>query len=791
MTERKLCGFDVNGWRDFVARNWRLTPGDEEDVGPIEVIQNGPLSSVVMTGHDSAGQWVGGPQATMAPHGLGDGWGEVGRIDRRISVRTLLEGKDTRLAPLASAFRGMGNGASFNVVAIDDTPTSSEMMQEHLLSALAEARLRNVILVWRPVLAVLQALEKGMLSEGQTIGVVCQSAEGISIQTFVLRKAHGKGALVVAPERRSAGRSLAGTIGYASLTETARRLALGPEGFSARTAYRARARTVGNFALGLPLGPEVLRKDNGDWDTLDLSGHAWPSIPSILEPLPDFSGCDAVMVESVAEGPVADLLFQMVSTASVVPVYRLEPDTVAHGALAAAKRMGEGDPVYFDFLPRISTIVFGGRGASNFDLIDAHETLEAGRLYRSPIPAELAIPAGQREISVYLRKDAAPWPRQAKLQFDEPPRTNTPISLWVEQKPAAGRARILMEARELGRSFTIDWDEAQVDERPWDEIIESLDAKVSIPSRLVLPCGLEAWEDSERADGLYSLLGKEPDRRNPDWDTLAAKLSQRPFGKYCISSDGDIPQEIDCNDVARLNVLTEKAVDVTQRRLRGEGGPGTEDNAALKFLTWQFRRCPLVVADWLIECIDHADRRHPFVRHQASWVLVFQGLGRIVGDEEIERRAMKTLLNTSIEDWVWNRQSAAMAFMLSRSDKAPLLLGREDVDRIAHRVIADFERNLGGEYTMFHYAPFLMAGLLRWRMKDATALVAGMDPLADTFLGVIDRASDEMENRRRKTSNFQRRSAKFLPILRDLRSEVMGSGANPDLLIDIYGASGG
>ncbi len=38
--------------------------------------------------------------------------------------------------------------------------------------------------------------------------------------------------------------------------------------------------------------------------------------------------------------------------------------------------------------------------------------------------------------------------------------------------------------------------------------------------------------------------------------------------------------------------------------------------------------------------------------------------------------------------------------------------------------------------------------------------------------------------------NFKRRRLKFLPILQDLKSELAGEGSNPDLLLDIYGASG-
>ncbi|MBV7380594.1 hypothetical protein [Maritimibacter dapengensis] len=683
----------------------------------------------------------------------------------------------------------MGHGASFNVIAIDDTPASDELVQEHLLAASGVARLRNVMLVWRPVLAVLHALDQKLVCEGQTVGVVTQSAEGVSLQSFDLRPAHGKSTRVVAPERRRTGRSVSGPLGFSSLVRTARYLALGEDGLSARTAHRARARSVGNFALGLPVSPEVLRQQNGDWDLVDLSDEVWPTALTLDETLPDFSECDAVLLETVAEGAAAEALHRAVAQVSKSPLIRLTPYAVARGALVAARRLGSGDPVYFDFLPRISTIVFSGNSASNFDLIDAKETLEAGRLYRSPVPAELAIPGGQNQISVYLRKDAAPWPRKAKLELDKPLRSNTPVSLWVEQKPAAGRARILMEARDLGRSFTIDWDEATEEKRSWEDIIDSQHGTVSVPSRLVLPCGLDAWHDSERADGLFTLLDKETDRRNPDWDTLAAKLSQRPFGKYCISSDGDLPDEIDPEYVEHLDRLTERAIDVTQRRLRGEVGPGTEDNAALKFLTWQFRRCPEPVAGWLIDCIEADDRTHPFVHYAASWVLVFQGLGRIIKDEKIEQKAIETLLSTKIEDWVWNRQSAGMAFLLSRSDTAPFLLNRYDVERLGRRAIADFKRNLHGEYTMFNYAPFLMAGLLRWRRKEPAALVAGTDPLADEFLKIILRVEDDMTGRDRSSPNFARRRSKFLPILKDLKAEVQGNGSNPDLLLDIYSVS--
>ena len=75
-----------------------------------------------------------------------------------------------------------------------------------------------------------------------------------------------------------------------------------------------------------------------------------------------------------------------------------------------------------------------------------------------------------------------------------------------------------MEAPSLGRNFTVEWDEADEDERSWEEIIESLKVNASITQRLVLPRGMHPWEDSARSDGMLSLLQTEPFRSNPDWD---------------------------------------------------------------------------------------------------------------------------------------------------------------------------------------------------------------------------------------------------------------------------------
>jgi hypothetical protein len=787
MTERKLCGFDINGWRDFAAKNWRSIPGEEEEVGAVDIVTSGPLSSVVRVGKSGGSRWIGGAQADFAPHGRGGGWGDIGDVEKRVSVRSLLEMQDDDIGKLTSALLGSAHGSAHTIMSIDEGPDGDEAAQEHLLLALAWGKFRNSSLVWRPVLAALFAIEQAQVSEGQTIGVVCQDRRGLSVQKLRIRSARK----MLAPERREAAKLIPCEAGYETLVRFARIAAVGVEGFSARTAHRAMASSVGKAGLGMTCNPEILRLSNGDWEVLDLSDYDASETVSVPQTELNLSGCDAVFFETLTEGRLKDRLIADIQQALEVEIHALPATAVAQGALEAARRAGLGAPVFFDFLPRLSTIVFGANGAANFDLIRPEETLEAGRTYRSPKPASLAIPAGQESVSVHLRKEASPWPRKASVALGAPLKQQAAVSLWVEQKPAAGRARILMESPDLGRNFTVDWDEAISDERPWDEIIDSLDAQVSIPKRLVLPCGIEAWKDSDRSAGMLTLLESEAYRGGTDWATLRQKLSQRTFGKYCISSDGELPSEIEPEDLERFDTLTSRALDVTERRLRGESGPGTDDNEALKFLTWQFRRCPRNVATWLVDCIEAPEKRHRFVEHQASWVLVYQGLGRIVCDEEDEARAMRLLLTSSVENWTWNRQSAAMAFMLSRSDTAPSHLSRQDVERLTQRTIADFNRNIGGEYTMFHYAPFMLAGLLRWRSVNPMALVIGVDPMADDLLEIIGKTERDLKERPRASANFQRRRSKFLPILQDLKSELAGVGSNPDLLLDIYGAGGG
>jgi hypothetical protein len=706
-------------------------------------------------------------------------------------VRTLLENPKSREKQLASAFQGLAMSAAYNVIAIDDAQETTEVLQESILSSLSAGKFRNPTLVWRSVLAVLSSIETGLLRTEQMVGIISHAPDGVTVQKLRLRKARGRSEELLTPERRQIATLVPGDIGYRSLVERSRIAVIGPTGFSAQTAHLALSRSVGRIALGLPRQSEMMRRHNGDWDKVSpIEGNFIPE-RFFTQAFPSLSDCSVVLLETLVEGHVRQALKEQINGLISGEVVLLPSDVVARGALVAAQRFSEGDPAYFDFLPRLSTIVFGKEGAENFDLVDENETLEAGRVYRSPKPAEFAIPEGHSSVSVYLDKEAETHPRKATVKLDARLRTPVPVSLWVEQKPAAGRARIMLDAPSLGRQFTVDWEKAEEDARSWEEIIASLETQPpSVPARLILKCGIIAWKDGSRGPGLLTLLETEGGRTDTDWDSYAERLSARPFGEYCISSDGALPQEISEHDTDRLKTLTNAALDLTKKRLLDQHREPNDSNAALKFLTWQFRRCPEEVGEWLMDCIESrglAMFAHPFVRRGQSWPLIFQGLARIAKDKKTERRTIKMLLSTPVSSWNWRVESACMAILLSRSDTAPQFLERDDVEKLARRVIIDFRANLGQEYTKFYYAPFLLAGLLRWRLKEPRGILLGKDPIANSLAGVIKEVQQDLMNRQQLTTAFERRRDKYLPILADLASELEGVGTNPDLLLNIYG----
>lgn len=775
---KKLCGYDLNGWRDFASRNWQIA-ADGEEAANDNTTEGGVFGSVVLVGDGNASRLVGGAQAGLAPHGRGGGWGALGNDNRRISVRSLLSSPDPSVLALSHAFSGMFVGAGIGVASIDDVADSSEVLQERLLGALRRTKVSTPLLVWRPVLSVLYGLSAEILKQPCRIGVINHIDKGFSVQALTVRTSKDDIKGLLAPERRSFGHLIESPFGYEHLAQTA--LSALESSVSRHWSAPLRATSsFGRLALGLEVQPELLRMNNGGWEVLQppstLALDGLDVSHRILDVLRD---CDLVLFETLTEGAVRQRIQDGFANALEVQLVSLPPSSVAQGALVAATRMSKREPVYFDFLPQISTIVQRPSGAESYDLIDPETTLPAGEIYRSPAPAHFAIQAGQERFSIYLRKQNAIKPRKATVDLGMKLTGTVPVELSVEQTPASGRARISVYSESLSRHFLVDWDTAEQLDEDWSELLARMEKpEPTIPSRLVIPCSKALWDASVFEVGFAELVNTNARAAQVDWKALADKADDRYARSYAVSSDGQLPSEIDDATVSNLQKLIDQAVDHLRLRLSGKEEAGNE---SLRFLTWLFRLCPNEVAIILLDSWDQQISGHKLFKHPSTWKLAYQGFGRIVSDKTLELRAIHKIIQKPIQDWVWQRETAALAFMLSRSETAPKQLTRQNVELLARRVLLEFRENLGTTYSKFHYAPFLLVGLIRWRMVDRHALVVGTDPVADALATATKRTLADLEH----GSRFKAQ-AKYAIILNQILEELQGQGSNPDLLLDIY-----
>lgn len=784
---KKICGYDLNGWHDTAIRNWKILPDEEIEFGRFSST-SGLKPVIVKSGNSKSLKWIGGHQAYIAPHGCGDGWGEIGNSNRRKLVLDILENEDSETEELlGAAIAGLSKSADFAVIGIDDLPTTNEFLQEKLINALGKANVRTKLLVWRPVLAVIHQIELGLIEEESSVGVICHSSNGFSIQKLLVKKIKHKAQIILTPERSKPGQLIKSELGYNGLWMKAHNL-ITDQLNDIRFLDAGLINATPKLAMGFRSKTELLKIRNGNWVKINPPKKIDLADTDLSSDLfGDILDCDYILFETLSKGAVKDFLHKRFSEIIKSEIILLEDGGIAKGAISAAERLSNAQPVYLDFLPQISTIINSKEGAESFDLINDAETVEAGQLYKSRYPATFGIQSGQSKLSIYIRKENERWPRKAIISLGSKVQEPTPIDLSVEQRPASGRAKLLMVSSGLGRNFTIDWDASEVIEKEWDILVKELgDYSTSIPARLVLPNGLDAWNNSMRSNDLYEILHKNVDRKKPDWESLANKLSDRTLKQYCISSDGAVPEKISQSTVEQLDYLTECAIVEMQKRLDGE--IKVDNNNSLKFLTWQFRRCPQKVTRWLLDYAQNKNSgiTHPFAINSSSDILVFQGLGRVTNSVEAEKEIIELILEKPIEDWKWRIETACLSFLLSRSETAPKILTRGMVEKISKRVVLEFRNALGSEYTTFNYAPLLLVGLLRWRIIAPNALVFGKDKIAMNLKQCIDDTIKDLSSRQKSNSKIKKAHKQYLPILEDILLELNGDGSNPELLFDIY-----
>lgn len=778
---QRHCGIDLNGRRDLSLRNW-TRGADGEELAQDALIEGGIFGSIVRVGAGSGQRLVGGFQAELAPHGRGPGWGKlVGPIELRTPLRKILEKPAPERSLLIAAIEGLAQGASHAVLAIDDTEQATETRQENLLSAMHQAGLRHKMLVWRPVLTVLSFLKQQDIPEGSQIGVVNHTKDGFSVQFLRLRKEAGRTRNVLAPERQQAGITLECHAGYAGIEQRALEAVAQVQRDAAITDV---PRSVGRLSMGVTASMEMLKSDRGRWFEFSPPEKITAPAFSVDETVKNrLQTCEVVLFESLVTGDIRRDIYSTWCQAVASNVIDMAETCVAEGALEAASRMSRSEPIYFDYLPQISTIVADSkdREPTNFDLIEDEATLAAGRIYRSPHPARLGLGTGQDRLTIYLKKELEQWPRRAELELGTTVNKDSPVDLLVEQSPLSGSARIFLSSPALARQHTVDWNSAHEIHKDWASLIRDLETPApTIPNRLILRCGMEPWEDSNRSEGLFSLLERFDGQSDVDWSALANRLSSRPNGSYCVSSDGEIPSEIPEHSQKQFQRLTQQAAEEELSRLKKQE---VTDNSRLRFLLWQFKRCPEPILDAIIPSILDPkawESVFPLWQHRK---MILQGLGRCAASTKIEKAILQAVFSRPEGQWKWWGENACVSFLISRSDEAVRSLNRKQIDTIGRAAIQDFKTNYQTDYTRFFYAPFLMVGALRWRQVERRSLVEGHDELADEFGASVRKVLPDVEDRSAARSNLR----KYVGLLKQVLDELRGEGSNPELLLDLFG----
>ena len=783
--QKKLCGIDLNGVQDYAARNWVKAPSGEDEF--IEHVNLGSTRSSIIDLNIPKGlSFIGGVQAELAPHGRGDGYGSaIGDPKYRTYLSDIIKDESPDAEKLQAAILGITPPADYAICGIPDSAHTTEAYREALLFALRRAKFKNPLLVWRSVLVCLAAVERDITTRPCSVGIISHSNSGLDIQTLELKFYRYQNQDILVPERKSLGYGLTANLGYDRLFDEALKnlKSISADPFLDVT----QSKNIAELGLGRNARSELLRSRTGLWKevtppaslklaSLGLEEHT-ETIRSYLQT------CDIILFETFTEGRLQSKIQSSIESVLGRDVELLYDDAIAKAALFAADRYANDIPIYFDFLPQISTIVQKGREPTNHDLINQSEKMLAGAVYRSKDPAIFGTQAGQTEIEVYLKKEEVERPRKATISLPYAATSVHSVSVYVEQTPAQGKASIQINSVDLNLSQLIDFQAAEVLDETWEEILEKIQiGAVPIPERIVISADIEKWLDGDVGEGLTSLINREVDKEYPNWELLSKRMDF-----YAISSDGDLPKDIDLRTKENLNKLSHRALEQFQLRLKGDP---QGDNLPLRFLTWQFKRCPQEVCASLINFWQHHGESnfiHPITRHDRSWVLVFQGVGRAVFDEKLEQSALSKLLSIPVKDWAWERHTACASFLVSRSKTAHKHLNAEMVQDLLERVKIEFSNNLKTNYREFRYAPFLLAGLLRYREENPQFLVLGSDPRADAFIKIIDQTLDDINKSRTIRYNLRER---FNYWLSEIVKYITCEGGNPKLLIDISNNKG-
>jgi hypothetical protein len=799
----KLVGLDVAGWHDFAAKDWDLEAANDQFIAS-KVIDGG-IGAVAI--RDSADQWIGGPQAILAPHGLGNGWGILGGKDRRIAIANcfsaLISGSTTVNGAYCAAVESLTRHADGAILNVADRAELDEGARSHIYRA-AKGRLKQLTLLWRPVALCIEAYRNGLIKTtdvGQWFGFLIHSGEGFEFQKLCIRKdSEHEGHY--APEREAYGVCIKTKLGleYLSSFFTNQIIKANPnlEDWPIGRIELAPGLLMGRIDPG---SRHVIRHDNRSWIEViapeNLSLPFQNELPDLLEAtIRNYGHLERLFFTSPLGGSLADqlkiLLERLVPKCSIMPW-----SSLALGALYAGRTIEKGLPHYFDRLTPISLAVFEDEKPSFADLVDRDATLPANKPYEPPPYKKLAWQKGTNKIEFNVLKGDAEV-RRWEIEIDNAPTSTMPVELIFRQTPGQSWAKLYLTSSEWDflrqNPISLDWDTLKPTEETREAVLKRLQhPPPTIPIRITEPPSILFWRGSEKYAPISDVIKQEPFRCD-----LLSKLLNRSMReqttdgsiirRWPVGTDGNLPDELTDNEIRRFDQITKniettllEAINLKKSR---------PNNDELKTLTWLFVRCPKRIQTAIIDALE-ADLRgstHPLLRPLQSRTVLIQGAGRSVSGSDGIRRILDVLI--AVEPFYNLRKAnnntfSALGMLLARRYESPVALDDQRVQMIATIVSAELSRlvqsnTAKGFQVRFKNALLALAGLFRYREIKPFALLKGSDKTASQLwddLGVIQQRLEE------NASIIPQAEAKIV-LVGEILKHLEGHG-NPEVLIVI------
>lgn len=738
---RRITGLKLDGRHDVAATDW----SDDGDDTAIRIVAGGTAGSIITSLH--GGHRVAGPQAQLAPHGRGQGWGNIGEGGRRRPLAQAIDshgGSEEAIKDIAASIDALARGADEVIVAVPDLPDFDEAVQGAMIRACSTRR-RRARLLWQPVPIMLSLIHDGLIGAadmGKRFRLLIHAAHGIEDQTLVLREDR-EHAGHLAPQRDGPGRLLVPEVGLDALFKKAHDQVC-------RSApidwTRCEPSRLGPLLLAGEAHTgqaEILRHINGNWQVLgapELNISALGVSRTAI--LPPAGPVENTFFVTPLAAPYADALVAAFKS-TIGPLSVFGDDLIARGCLLAGRLIERGLPHYFDRLEPIAIAVMSGDQPVFEHLIPPDHVVAANREFVSRDLHGFIWPRNRSETEFYILKGSDEV-RHWKVVKDESPMSDVEVMLRIRQTPGQSWARLTVSSKDwdaLARApIGLNWETLTPRDQSPEEVLEKLRTPPpTIPQRIIEEAHVDLW------NGAYWTNDGEPARfaRNvaqggqvlaAEWAGVLGRAKRHPedgLRYWLVGTDGTLPQGLP-HDLRNgfERVVNELAAATSTNRHLG-------NNDHLRALTWCFTACPESVQDLILDALEaHKESKsHFLLRPRGAFTVVRQGAGRSIAGADRLKRLFVYLAGTSLNNDTIN----ALAMAVTRREEAPKALVRTQVDHFLKALGAQLLEQVKSRHFQVKFRNTLaaIAGLFRWRAQEPFALLAERDAAAKGLREVL------------------------------------------------------